>query len=105
MIPSQYHEAIVAVEPKVITVDVPGPDAEPIGYDAEGNVVPYDKEAYKTKLAELDKIQEGFAYQGKREIEYPDVREQLDMIYKAGQGGDAFQAAIKAVKDKYPKPE
>jgi len=25
------------------------------------------------------------------------------MIYHAGQGGDAFQAAIQAVKDKYPK--
>lgn len=102
---SQYHEAIVAVEPKVITVNWPDPESDPVGYDADGKVVEYDKEAYKTKLAELDAIQEGLAYQGKRELEYPDVRDQLDMIYKAGQGGDAFQAAIKAVKDKYPKPE
>jgi hypothetical protein len=25
------------------------------------------------------------------------------MIYHAGVGGDAFQAAIKAIKDKHPK--
>ena len=45
------------------------------------------------------------SYKEKRKWEYPALADQLDMIYKAGQGGDAFQAAIKAVKDKYPKPE
>jgi len=39
----------------------------------------------------------------KRQAEYPSIAEQLDMIYHAGQGGDAFQAAIQAIKDKYPK--
>jgi hypothetical protein len=43
------------------------------------------------------------AYVDKRLAEYPSIGEQLDMIYHAGQGGDAFQAAIQAVKDKYPK--
>lgn len=38
-----------------------------------------------------------------RKYSYPSVFDQLDMIYRAGQGGDEFQAAIKAVKDKYPK--
>lgn len=42
-------------------------------------------------------------YIPKRQAEYPSIEEQLDMIYKSGQGGDAFQKAIKAVKDKYPK--
>lgn len=45
------------------------------------------------------------SYKEKRRWEYPALTDQLDMIYHAGQGGDAFQAAIKAVKDKYPKPE
>ena len=44
------------------------------------------------------------SYKEKRRWDYPALADQLDMIYKAGQGGDAFQAAIKAVKDKYPKP-
>ena len=42
-------------------------------------------------------------YISKRQVEYPSIGEQLDMIYRAGQGGDEFQKAIKAIKDKYPK--
>ena len=42
-------------------------------------------------------------YSEKRFDEYPSIREQLDMIYHNGDGGTTFQAAIKAVKDKYPK--
>jgi hypothetical protein len=39
----------------------------------------------------------------KRIAEYPPIGDQLDMIYHNGDGGATFQAAIKAVKDKYPK--
>lgn len=39
----------------------------------------------------------------KRIDEYPSIGDQLDMIYHNGDGGATFQAAIKAVKDKYPK--
>tara|TARA_B110000902_G_scaffold125109_1_gene146008 strand:+ start:235 stop:414 length:180 start_codon:yes stop_codon:yes gene_type:complete len=35
---------------------------------------------------------------------YPSIKEQLDMIYHAGEGGPEFQAAIKAVKAAHPKP-
>ena len=42
-------------------------------------------------------------YSWKRKQEYPSVGDQLDMIYHNGDGGATFQAAIKAVKDKYPK--
>jgi len=42
-------------------------------------------------------------YGWKREQEYPSIGDQLDMIYHNGDGGATFQAAIKAVKDKYPK--
>ena len=43
------------------------------------------------------------AYARNRKLEYPDIGDQLDMIYHNGDGGVTFQAAIKAVKDKYPK--
>ena len=36
---------------------------------------------------------------------YPSIGEQLDMIYRAGLGGDEFQSAISAVKQAYPKPK
>ena len=55
------------------------------------------------KQAELQADYEAKEYQRNRASEYPSIGEQLDMIYHAGQGGDAFQAAIQAVKDKYPK--
>lgn len=54
------------------------------------------KDDIKSKIAETE-------YKRKRISEYPSIGDQLDMIYHAGQGGDAFQKAIKAVKDKYPK--
>ena len=43
------------------------------------------------------------AYARSRKAEYPSIGDQLDMIYHNGDGGATFQAAIKAVKDKYPK--
>ena len=55
------------------------------------------------KQAELQADYEAKEYQRNRASEYPSIGEQLDMIYHAGQGGDAFQAAIQAIKDKYPK--
>tara|TARA_R100000900_G_scaffold143542_1_gene126614 strand:- start:507 stop:806 length:300 start_codon:yes stop_codon:yes gene_type:complete len=55
------------------------------------------------KQAELQTDYDNKEYQRNRASEYPSIAEQLDLIYHAGQGGDAFQAAIQAVKDKYPK--
>jgi len=43
------------------------------------------------------------AYIWKREREYPKIEEQLDKIYH--DGIDEWKKVIKAVKDKYPKPE
>jgi hypothetical protein len=47
---------------------------------------------------------DGKAYARNRIVEYPSIGDQLDMIYRNGDGGAEFQAAIKAIKDKYPKP-
>tara|TARA_R100000388_G_scaffold60324_1_gene44274 strand:+ start:512 stop:796 length:285 start_codon:yes stop_codon:yes gene_type:complete len=54
------------------------------------------KEDIKAKISSME-------YISKRQVEYPSIGDQLDMIYRAGQGGDEFQKAIKAIKDKYPK--
>ena len=42
-------------------------------------------------------------YKRSRADKYPPIGDQLDMIFRAGLGGDEFQATIQAVKDKYPK--
>jgi len=41
------------------------------------------------------------AYIRNRVAEYPSIPDQLDLLYHGGM--DAWKAAIKAVKDKYPK--
>lgn len=46
---------------------------------------------------------EATKYQRDRYAEYPDIEEQLDMIYHLGLAG--WKSSIKAIKDKYPKPE
>jgi|TARA_Y100000361_G_scaffold132503_1_gene129994 hypothetical protein len=41
-------------------------------------------------------------YKQKREVEYPEIVDQLDDIYHNGIEG--WKTKIKAIKDKYPKP-
>jgi tRNA A22 N-methylase len=54
-----------------------------------------------TKATEAQAEYDNNQYQ--RDRQYPSIGDQLDMIFHAGLGGDAFQAAIQAVKDKHPK--
>ena len=64
----------------------------------------YDDEARRTiHTATLKAEYDAKAYARSRKEEYPALGDQLDMIYHNGDGGVTFQAAIKAVKDKYPK--
>lgn len=57
------------------------------------------------KLAELQAQwdADNAPYKLNRAAEYPPLAEQLDKIYH--EGIDAWKADIKAIKDKYPKPE
>ena len=64
---------------------------------------PIAKADILAKQKELQTAYDNNKYQRDRAEAYPSIGEQLDLIYHAGVGGDAFQAAIKAVKDKYPK--
>ena len=82
------HEAIYAVAPTAVVIR--GEDA----FDAEGNPVPYSKEAVQAYIA-------ANAYKEQRAAEYPSIPDQLDLLYHGGM--DAWKAAIQAVKDKYPK--
>lgn len=42
--------------------------------------------------------------QDKRKVEYPNIGDQLDALFKAGVFPPEMAAQIQAVKDKYPKP-
>lgn len=70
----------------------------------DGSAKPSKKECEDGLKALLDAWNlENNSYKSKRRLEYPSLADQLDMIYHSGQGGDAFQKAIKTVKDKFPK--
>ena len=58
-----------------------------------------------TELASMQAAFDAAEYKRKREAEYPSVQEQLDMLYHdQADSTTTFKTAIKAVKDKYPKP-
>ena len=93
-------KSIRAINPNA-KVTVYSEDGENIVWDA--GTTPISKADILAKQKELVTAYDKVKYQRDRAEAYPSIGEQLDLIYHAGQGGDAFQAAIKAVKDKHPK--
>ena len=61
------------------------------------------EEAIQAKLKELEAEYDAKKYQRDRAIAYPSIEDQLDKIYHSGI--DEWKKDIKAVKDKFPKPE
>ena len=92
--------AILAINPKA-EVSVLENDVKKITW--HNDTTPISEKDILAKQKELETAYDNNKYQRDRAEAYPSIGEQLDLIYHAGQGGDAFQAAIKAVKDKYPK--
>lgn len=87
----QFQKAIYALNPTVVVI------SGDIAYDADGNEVVYDKVAVESYV----KSQE---YITLRQAEYPPITDYLDAIVKADQAQlNAYIAACKAVKEKYPK--
>lgn len=68
-----------------------------------------DKQKKPTKKQVENEIQrlqdecELYKYRKLRKDNYPDIAEQLDVLYN--QGFDAWKESIKAIKDLYPKPD
>jgi len=56
------------------------------------------------KIAELKTEYAAKEYQRQRAPEYPDIKDQLDAIWKGGDAYNEMLAKVMAVKDKYPKP-
>jgi len=92
--------SIKAINPNAEVV-VEGDDVKNIAW--HNGTTPIAEADILAKQKELQTSYDNNAYQRSRAEAYPSIGEQLDLIYHAGIGGDAFQSAIKAVKDKYPK--
>lgn len=91
-------KAIRNTHPSVVSIN-----AETDARDAQGNPVTLNESAIATETARLHAAHAATQYQRDRATAYPSLGDQLDMIYHAGGGGAAFQAAIAAVKARYPK--
>ena len=106
------HEAIYkAYAGTVVSID------DSVGaFDASGNSVSLDQSKIDSARATLDAEAAAILYQKQRTGEagttdtiYPSIGDQLDSLYKDIVAGTvttsgAFATAIKATKDKYPKP-
>ena len=105
------HEAIRKAYPNAVTID-DGKGA----FDASGNSITLDQSLVDAARATLDAEAAATLYQRQRtgvagttDTIYPLIGDQLDNLYKDIVAGTlttsgAFATAIKAVKDKYPKP-
>ena len=92
-------KAIVAINPDA-KVSITAGDIKQIQWH---DTTPIAEADILAKQKELQAEYDANKYQRDRAEAYPLIGDQLDMIYHAGQGGDEFQKAIKAIKDKYPK--
>ena len=75
--------------------------------DPEGREPPSQEEIDVEMIREVD-IYNYYLYERDREENYPDIKEQLDLLYHDIKNGNLnsgeWITAIDAVKNKYPKP-
>ena len=91
------HQAIIKAYPDAFIIDDTTGAFKEDG--TQITLVQSDIDAARTTL---DAEAAAIAYQGQRKAEYPPIEDQLDTIYHSGVAG--WKTAIKAIKDKYPKP-
>ena len=84
------HESIYELNPTVVVI------RDDIAYDAQDNVVEYDRAAVEAHSTSKE-------YITKRAAEYPPIGDQLDALWKGGEAAAEMLAKVQAVKDKYPK--
>lgn len=75
---------------------------------SEGYNIVFDGTSVVTEKAIPTEEELANAYKHKRISEYPDIGDQLDMLWHGMDSGafpklDSFYEAIKSIKDKYPK--
>ena len=89
-----FHRAIRALYSNVSVVI--GNNDSYKAWDKDGNEVEIDR-------SKVDAWIDPNEYKDKRQVEYPDIGDQLDALYHAGAFPEDMANKIKAVKDKYPK--
>ena len=105
------HEAVRKAYSNAVTID----DSKGV-FDKDGKAITITDSKVKAARTALDNESNATLYQRQRtgvagttDTIYPSIGDQLDNLYKDIVAGTlttsgAFATAIKAVKDKYPKP-
>ena len=70
--------------------------------DEEGNTVEYDITLVEAEITRLETEYDAQEYARKREVEYPEIKDQLDYIFHNGVEKWKIDI-VQPVKDKYPK--
>ena len=93
------HQAIFNLYPNVVSVD------DTAGaMDKDGNLVPIVQSDYEAEVARLQAEYDSQAYARARAEAYPNIGDQLDMMYHdQTEGSRTWLDAIEAVKEKHPK--
>ncbi len=63
------------------------------------------KLASDSEKKSIDEVKKNWTYADKRSSEYPPIGDQLDALWKGGAAQEEMAQRVKAVKEKYPKPE
>ena len=103
----QIVEAILAINSNA-QVNVIGDNLSGCTIQWNNGTSEISKADIASKMTELQTAYDNNAYQRKRADEYPEIKEQLDLLYKdmladKGDKSGAWFAAVKSVKDKYAK--
>jgi len=93
------HQAIFNLYPNVVSVD------DTAGaMDKDGNLVPIVQSDYEAEVARLQAEYDSQAYARARAEAYPNIGDQLDMMYHdQTEGSRTWLDAIEAVKEAHPK--
>ncbi len=95
------HEAIYKTHPNVVSVD-----GKERAFDKDGNVVIIDETKVAEEITKLQAEHDANQYQRDREVQYPSIKEQLDMQYHdLVNGTTTWKDAIAKVKTENPKSE
>ena len=81
-------------------------DEKPLYKQVNNERLEFDSDDYDQAIedrAQAKLYEQDHGYKDDRQAEYPSIVDQLDDIYH--NGIDGWKETIKAVKDKYPKPE
>jgi len=93
------HQAIYNTHPNVVSID------DTAGaMDKDGNAIPIVQSDYEAEVARLQAEYDAQAYARARAEAYPNIADQLDMMYHdQTEGSRTWLDAIEAVKEAHPK--